>query len=143
MRGRMANAAATLDLMREAAKQDAVLAVFPELGLSAYSCEDLFHQQALIAAAEEALDWLLERSKALPLAAFVGLPVVVDGLLYNGAALLGLRGIVVKSHGSASDKGVANAIRVAARMVREDITRKIADDLAHVSAQSDRLVAAK
>ena len=44
----MANAAATLALMREAAKQKAVVAVFPELGLSAYSCEDLFHQQALL-----------------------------------------------------------------------------------------------
>ena len=62
---------------------------------------------------------------------------------HNGAVFLGLNGLVVKSHGSASDKGVANAIRVAARMVREDITRKIAEDLAHVSARSDRLVAAK
>ena len=41
----------------------------------------------------------------------------------------------MKSHGSATDKGVANAIRVAARMVREDLTRKIAEDLANVSAQ--------
>ena len=48
----------------------------------------------------------------------------------------GLNGLVVKSHGSATDKGVANAIRVAARMVREDLTRKIAEDLANVSAQS-------
>jgi glycerol-3-phosphate acyltransferase PlsX len=62
---------------------------------------------------------------------------------HNGAVFLGLNGLVVKSHGGASEKGVANAIRVAARMVREDITRKIADDLAHVTAQSDRLVAAK
>ena len=43
----------------------------------------------------------------------------------------------MKSHGSASDKGVANAIRVAARMVREDLTRKITDDLARVSAQRE------
>ena len=49
----------------------------------------------------------------------------------------------MKSHGSASDKGVANAIRVAARMVREDLTRKIADDLANVSAQNAQLAAAK
>ena len=62
---------------------------------------------------------------------------------HNGAVFLGLNGLVVKSHGSASDKGVANAIRVAARMVREDLTRKIADDLANVSAQRDQLAAAK
>jgi phosphate acyltransferase len=48
---------------------------------------------------------------------------------HNGAVFLGLNGIVVKSHGNANEKGVANAIRVAARMVREDMTRKITDDL--------------
>jgi phosphate acyltransferase len=62
---------------------------------------------------------------------------------HNGAVFLGLNGLVVKSHGSASDKGVANAIRVAARMVREDLTRKIAEDLANVSAQGAQLAAAK
>src|SRR5688572_26564198 len=53
---------------------------------------------------------------------------------HNGAVFLGLNGLVVKSHGSATDKGVANAIRVAARMVREDITRKIAEDLDNIAA---------
>ena len=62
---------------------------------------------------------------------------------HNGAVFLGLNGLVVKSHGSATDKGVANAIRVAARMVREDLTRKIAEDLANVSAKSAELAAAK
>jgi len=62
---------------------------------------------------------------------------------HNGAVFLGLNGLVVKSHGSATDKGVANAIRVAGRMVREDITRKIAEDLAQLSEQSAPMVAAK
>src|SRR5512132_3359965 len=84
----MANAAATLALLRAAARRKAIVAVFPELGLSAYSCEDLFHQQALLRASEDALAWLLARSKNLPIAAFVGLPVVADGLLYNCAAFL-------------------------------------------------------
>ena len=53
---------------------------------------------------------------------------------HNGAVFLGLNGLIVKSHGSATDKGVANAIRVAARMVREDLTRKISDDLDRVAA---------
>ncbi|OFZ84306.1 MAG: NAD(+) synthase, partial [Betaproteobacteria bacterium RBG_16_66_20] len=97
----MANAAATLALMRAAAKSRAVVAVFPELGLSAYSCEDLFHQQALLRASEQALAWLLARSRRLPLAAFVGLPVVADGLLYNCAALVcggRLLGVVPKTY---------------------------------------------
>ncbi|MFY9315280.1 MAG: NAD(+) synthase [Burkholderiales bacterium] len=97
----LANAAATLDLMREAAARKAVVAVFPELGLSAYSCEDLFHQQALLKASEQALAWLLERSAKLPIAAFVGLPVVADSLLYNCAALVcrgRLLGVVPKTY---------------------------------------------
>ena len=93
------NLEATLELMREAAREKAVLAVFPELGLSAYTCEDLFHQQALIEGAEEALAVLMKKTSNLPLAALVGLPVAVDGLLYNCAALVcqgQLAGVVPK-----------------------------------------------
>src|SRR5690348_6695333 len=60
------NVAATLELMQQAAHGKVLLAVFPELGLSAYSCEDLFHQQALIEAAQEGLRSLLAKSRALP-----------------------------------------------------------------------------
>src|SRR5688572_7636532 len=87
--------------MRQAAGEKAVLAVFPELGLSAYTCDDLFHQQALIAEAEDALAKLLQRTRNLPLAAVVGLPVAVDGLLYNCAALIHggrLAGVVPKTY---------------------------------------------
>jgi NAD+ synthase (glutamine-hydrolysing) len=82
------NLDATAELMREAAREKAILAVFPELGLSAYTCEDLFHQQALIDASEAALAELLRRTRKLPLAALVGLPVALEGLLYNCAALV-------------------------------------------------------
>src|SRR2546421_4184012 len=90
---------ATVALMREAAREKAILAVFPELGLSAYSCEDLFHQQALLEGAEDALEELLARTRNLPLAALVGVPVALDGLLYNCAALVAqgrLVGVVPK-----------------------------------------------
>ena len=60
---------------------------------------------------------------------------------HNGAVFLGLNGLVVKSHGSATEKGVANAIRVAARMVREDLTRKISEDLANVAANREPVAA--
>jgi glycerol-3-phosphate acyltransferase PlsX len=62
---------------------------------------------------------------------------------HNGAVFLGLNGLVVKSHGSATDKGVANAIRVAARMVREDLTRKIIEDLDNIAAHRAQAAAAK
>jgi glycerol-3-phosphate acyltransferase PlsX len=53
---------------------------------------------------------------------------------HNGAVFLGLNGLVVKSHGSASAVGVANAIGVARRMVRADLTRKITEDLDRIAA---------
>jgi phosphate acyltransferase len=53
---------------------------------------------------------------------------------HNGAVFLGLNGIIVKSHGSANVKGVANAIGVAAKLVANDITRRIAEDLDHFAA---------
>jgi phosphate acyltransferase len=53
---------------------------------------------------------------------------------HNGAVFLGLNGVIVKSHGSASAAGVANAIGVAAKLVSNDITRRITDDLASIKA---------
>jgi glycerol-3-phosphate acyltransferase PlsX len=55
---------------------------------------------------------------------------------HNGAVFLGLNGLVVKSHGSATPKGVANAIHVTARMVRHGITQKIGDDLDNFRAHA-------
>jgi glycerol-3-phosphate acyltransferase PlsX len=55
---------------------------------------------------------------------------------HNGAVFLGLNGLVVKSHGGANYKGVANAIAVAASMVRNDITRKIGEDLDNFRAHA-------
>jgi glycerol-3-phosphate acyltransferase PlsX len=51
---------------------------------------------------------------------------------HNGAVFLGLGGIVLKSHGSANELGVATAIGNAAKLVRADFTRRIAEDLGHV-----------
>ena len=62
---------------------------------------------------------------------------------HNGAVFLGLNGLVVKSHGGANAKGIANAIGVAARMVREDLTRKIIEDLDNISAHRAPSEAAK
>lgn len=57
------------------------------------------------------------------------LKVHLDPNNHNGAAFLGLNGLVVKSHGSANAKGVANAIATTAAMVRNDLTRRIGEDL--------------
>lgn len=58
----------------------------------------------------------------------------LDPNRHNGAVFLGLNGIVVKSHGSANELGVATAIGNAVKMVRADLTRRIAEDLGRVEA---------
>ncbi|HEY8368078.1 MAG TPA: NAD(+) synthase [Thermodesulfobacteriota bacterium] len=82
------NGRETARLLERAAAERAVLAVFPELGLSAYTCEDLFHQRALLDACERALDALLDVSRGLPVTGIVGMPVAVDGRLYNCGVVL-------------------------------------------------------
>jgi len=64
------------------------------------------------------------------------LKVHLDPNNHNGAVFLGLNGLIVKSHGGANPKGVANAIGVAATMVRNDITRRIAEDLDNFRAHA-------
>ncbi len=49
----------------------------------------------------------------------------IDPRRYNGASLLGLQGIVIKSHGSADATAFANAIDIARLEVRKDVPRKI------------------
>ena len=54
---------------------------------------------------------------------------------HNGAVFLGLNGVVVKSHGSATAAGVANAVAVAARLLEESLTERISADLAELGEQ--------
>ena len=56
---------------------------------------------------------------------------------HNGAVFLGLNGVVVKSHGSANAKGVANAVAVAASLLEESLIERIAADLGELG--QDRL----
>ncbi len=58
---------------------------------------------------------------------------------HNGAVFLGLNGIVVKSHGGANAAGVANAVAVTARLLEENVTERIAADLARVGAEAWRM----
>ncbi len=89
-----ANAGATLAMAKRAADQGASLALFPELGLSAYAIDDLLQQEALLDAVEAALADLLEASKSLDLIAVVGAPLRHRGRLYNCAVVM-LRGQIL------------------------------------------------
>jgi len=55
---------------------------------------------------------------------------------HNGAVFLGLNGLVVKSHGNATELGVATAIGAAAKMVKADLARRILDDLGNFEKQA-------
>ena len=77
------NGEQTLSLVRSAAERKAVLALFPELGLSAYTCDDLFQQRALLDGCLDALARLVSESRELSIIGVVGLPLRVDQLLFN------------------------------------------------------------
>ena len=97
----LSNAAETIALAREAAQGGAALVAFPELGLSAYSCDDLFHQRALLDGCIEALEQIVEASRDIPAALVVGMPLRVEHLLYNVAVVVAggeIYGIVPKSY---------------------------------------------
>jgi NAD+ synthase (glutamine-hydrolysing) len=82
------NAQQTLALFSAARDAGAALVVFPELGLSAYTCDDLFHQRALLDAAEAALLQVAAASAGHSTLALVGLPLRVDHGLFNCAAVV-------------------------------------------------------
>ena len=82
------NADRTLALAQQAAANHAALALFPELGLSAYSIDDLFHQDALLAETEMALARLAEASADLPTVLLVGAPLRCEDKLFNCGVVL-------------------------------------------------------
>jgi NAD+ synthase (glutamine-hydrolysing) len=78
----------TLGLARQAADEGAALALFPELGLSAYTNDDLFHQEPLLQATETALAELVAASRELLPILVVGAPLRLDGRLFNCAVIV-------------------------------------------------------
>ena len=95
------NGEQSVALLQQAAQRGAAVVLFPELGLSAYTCDDLFHQRALLDGCEAALQRLLDASAELPTVAVLGLPLRVDHSLFNCAVVLQrgrLLGVVPKTY---------------------------------------------
>jgi NAD+ synthase (glutamine-hydrolysing) len=95
------NARAHLKAAQEAARDGVKVLVFPELSLSCYTCSDLFFQATLLRGCEAALADFARESATLDLISFVGLPLRVDGKLYNCAAAVAngtILGLVPKTH---------------------------------------------
>jgi NAD+ synthase (glutamine-hydrolysing) len=95
------NAAHTLTLARYASETHAAVVLFPELGLSAYSNEDLFHQDALLDATRGAIAQMVDESRALSPVMIVGAPLRFYGRLFNCGVIIyqgRVLGIVPKSY---------------------------------------------
>jgi NAD+ synthase (glutamine-hydrolysing) len=96
------NADRTLALMAQAERQGVNLLVFPECGLTGYTCHDLFHLQSLQRAAEEALTKVVDQgAKVFRGVALVGVPLAIEGQLFNCAAVIHagkVLGIVPKTY---------------------------------------------
>jgi glycerol-3-phosphate acyltransferase PlsX len=86
-----------------------------------------------------------KRNLLTRLAGLVALPVLrafghkIDPRRYNGASLLGLQGIVIKSHGSADDLAFANAIEVAILEAKQLVPQQINSYLATLYAERQAL----
>lgn len=83
-----ANAARTLELVKQGHDQAVALMVFPELGISAYSIDDLLLQDALLDGVEAALASLAEASGGLRPVFAVGAPLRFEGRLFNTAVVI-------------------------------------------------------
>ncbi len=77
------NAERTLGLAGRASELKAAVALFPELGISAYTNDDLFHQDVLLEATEAALGRLVAQSRELSPVLLVGAPLRFGGQLFN------------------------------------------------------------
>ncbi|HYB32162.1 MAG TPA: NAD(+) synthase [Steroidobacteraceae bacterium] len=91
----------TLQLAQRAAALKATLAVFPELGLSAYSNDDLVLQDALLDEVESAVGKLLDASRGMALVLVVGAPLRSGGRLFNCAVVLcqgAVLGVIPKTY---------------------------------------------
>lgn len=77
-----------LPLAQQAADSGARLVLFPELGISAYSNDDLFQQDALLDAVLAQLGTIVAASQTLAPVLMVGAPLRMEGRLFNCAVAI-------------------------------------------------------
>lgn len=83
-----ANVEEIMQLVLQSVNQGVEILLTPELSLTGYTCQDLFHQQMLIDEAEVALLKLMDFTRSMDTIIVVGLPVPFEGRLLNCAAVL-------------------------------------------------------
>ncbi len=83
-----ANAASIIEQCHEVASRGVRLVAFPELAITGYTCGDLFLQDALLEGSRRALEHIAVETARLPLVIVVGVPMRVEGVLCNCAAVV-------------------------------------------------------
>ena len=124
------NKKSILDSIKKAAGRGAKVIVFPELCLTGYTCGDMFLQRSLLRKAEEALLEIAEKSGAYDALVVVGLPMVMEGNIFDVAAVINygkIIGLVPKAGISASDDTCQ--ARYFARPMDEVIDTTIGEDI--------------
>jgi NAD+ synthase (glutamine-hydrolysing) len=96
------NASLILSLFKKEVQKGAVVAFTPELSLTGYTCEDLFHSEALHRDSEQAMFSILEGTKGVRALLVLGAPLrLPDGRMFNGAYAISdgrILGFVPKIH---------------------------------------------
>lgn len=95
------NSARTIALATQASQMKAAVALFPEMGISAYSNDDLFHQDALLEATVAEIGQIVKASRDLTPLLLVGAPLRLEQRLFNCAVAIyqgRVLGIVPKTY---------------------------------------------
>jgi NAD+ synthase (glutamine-hydrolysing) len=96
-----ANAISITELIQDASADHIEVLVTPELCLTGYSCDELFHQQVLLTGVLDALQRICDASVGTSTLTFVGAPLRVGANLYNCAVAINngrIIGVVPKQH---------------------------------------------
>lgn len=82
------NVSKIMEQMDECREKGVKLAVFPELCITGYTCQDLFYQDTLLDSAMKGAVRIAKATADYKMLAAVGMPVKAKGKLYNCAAVM-------------------------------------------------------
>lgn len=94
------NVKSICDTLDRAAAENAKIIVLPELCVTGYTCGDLFAHDVLLAGAREGIRKIAGHCRDIDALVFVGMPLAVEGELYNVAAAINrgrILGLVTKT----------------------------------------------
>ncbi len=98
------------------------------------SCESLWKMLAAVVTEEVKRNPLRMAGALMAKGAFTGAKHRLDPDRFGGAPLLGLRGNVLKAHGSSNREAIAHAVRIASRVVKRQLNQHIREDIARAGS---------